>query len=232
MRRISLGLKLAAVVAIAVVVVTASVAVAFQRSAERHFQGYLNQAMMMRARLLLPDLASYYAQHGGWARTDEIEAIVTAGMGMPRGGGPLADAGFGRLVLTDRGGTVVAGDPNLQGRTIPERILNRSTSIMVNRQVVGHLVMSPGTRETDLVRALNRSLMWGGVLAAGIAIVLGFVVTHQMLRPLTDLSQAADSNSRTAGSDAARIFSRSAMLVSAESSQRGVRGSLALGHLT
>ena len=193
MRRISLGLKLAVVVAIAVAVVTASVAVAFQRAAERHFQGYLNQAMMMRARVLLPELVSYYAQHGEWKATNELEAIVRAGAGMPRGGGPPADAGFGRLVLTDRGGTVVAGADELLGKTIPERILDRSTSIVVNRQVVGHLVMSTGTRETDLVLALSRSLMWGGVLAAGVAIILGSVVTHQMLRPLTDLSQAADS---------------------------------------
>jgi two-component system, OmpR family, sensor kinase len=190
-RRISLGLKLAVVVAIAVAVVTAAVAVAFQRSAERHFQGYLNQAVRIRARALVPELVRYYARYGEWAYTEELEATVTGGMGMPRGGSP--DPGFVRMVLTDADGVLVAGAPGRRGIRIASDLLDRGLAISSNQRVIGYLVTFAGTRETDLVLGLSRSLMWGGVLAAGVAIILGSVVTHQMLRPLTDLSQAADS---------------------------------------
>lgn len=191
MRRMSLGLKLAVVVAIAVAVVTLSVGVAFQRAADRQFEGYLNQAMMMRARVLVPELAAYYLRYGEWTRSEELEEIVAAGVAMPRGR-PAPAMEFVRLVLTDAEGRVVAGDPHGRPRVIPARILGRSTSIAINRQVIGYLVMEVGARENALASALRRSLLWGGMLAAGVAIILGSLVTHQMLRPLNALSEAAD----------------------------------------
>jgi len=191
-RRLSLGLKLALVVAIAVAVVALSVGVAFQRTADRQFRGYLDLAMKMRARILVPELASYYLRHGEWTRSEELEEIVAAGAAMPRGR-PAPDMEFVRLILTDADGHVVAGDLQGRPRVIPTRILGRSTAIDINQRVIGYLVMEVGARENALASALRRSLLWGGALAAGVVIILGSVVTHQILRPLTDLSEAADS---------------------------------------
>ncbi len=191
MRRMSLGLKLAGVVALAVAVVTVAVGITAHRAAGRQFEGYLNQAMAVRAGNLAPDLVAYYRQRGGWDPSPKLDELVARGMAMPRGR-PWPDAEYVRLILTDADGRVVAGDPQGQMRVIAARILNRSTALDLNGRVIGYLVMESGTRETALAAALQRSLLWSGALAAGLAIILGSLVTHQMLRPLTALAEAAD----------------------------------------
>jgi len=189
MRRMSLGIKLAGVVAIAVAVVTLAVSIAFQQVAGRQFEGYLNQAMMARASMLAPDLVAYYLRNDGWVPSQELNDIVAGAT--PRGR-PWPDTEYARLVLTDATGHVVTGDPQGRTRSVPSSALGHGMSLALDRQVVGYLVTESGTRETALTSALQSSLLWGGVLAAGVAIILGSLVTHQMLRPLSALSEAAD----------------------------------------
>lgn len=191
MSRMPLGLKLAGVVAVAVAVVTLAVGISFHQAAGRQFEGYLSQAMAVRAGNLAPDLVAYYRRHDGWAPSPELEELVARGTAMPRGR-PWPDAEYVRLVLADESGQVVAGDPEGRVRVLSASVLGRSTSLYWNRQLIGYLVMESGTRETALTEALQRSLLWGGALAAGLAIILGSLVTHQMLRPLAELAEAAD----------------------------------------
>lgn len=101
-----------------------------------------------------------------------------------------------RLILTniDR---VVVGDTahTLVGTQLQAEDTARGMPITVGAQPVGVLLVTPfetaSTPAGDFVTTLRYSVLWAGVAAGSVALVLGSVLFFQIVRPLRSLAAAA-----------------------------------------
>lgn len=68
---------------------------------------------------------------------------------------------------------------------------------MLNEQQVGTLIVTPfeapATPASDFLSAVNRSVLWAGLIAGAVALVLGSGLFFQVVRPLRSLSTAAQA---------------------------------------
>ncbi len=189
------GFVLVAVVAVGLVAVLAN------QATTREFQLYVSQGKQMRAEQLVPDFAAYYARTGSWAGVDEwmasLDQSQASGRGQGQGRGQGGDNQAERLLLADVDGQVLADSQGeLAGRQLSDTELALSTPIEVEGQAVGVLLIPAEGAvheplEADFLRQVNRSLLWAGLAAGAVALVLGLLLARQLTAPLRALTQAA-----------------------------------------
>ena len=190
---------------VAFVIVAASavgvVAVMANRITTRQFEIYVSQGKQARAERLAPEFAAYYARTGSWAGVDEwwaTQALEPAGgRGTGRGLGQGVGASSDRLLLADADGRVILDSQGgLLGWQMPDMELAVGMPIEVRGELVGTLVVAAeGTvhesLESEFLNQVNRSLLWAGVAAGVVALVLGLVLARQLTAPIRDLTDAA-----------------------------------------
>jgi signal transduction histidine kinase len=131
-------------------------------------------------------LLHYYSDHQGW---EGVQPLVER-MASPSGA---------HIVLTDASGIVVADSQgDLLGEQYHPDSPGRTVSPPPGRQLLGTLYVSPESSvETyrlspqRLSESINRFLLWGGLLAIAIALLLTFVLSRRMSSPIHALSTAA-----------------------------------------
>jgi signal transduction histidine kinase len=101
-----------------------------------------------------------------------------------------------RLILADANTVVVADTADvLVGSRLPAADLAQGMPITLGEQGIGTLLVTPfdapATPAGDFLGAVNRSVLWAGLAAGGVALVLGSVLFFQIVRPLRSLSAAA-----------------------------------------
>ncbi|MEJ2737864.1 MAG: hypothetical protein P8189_30640 [Anaerolineae bacterium] len=187
-------------------IIVASVAVGMvaflaNQTTTRHFEIYVSQGKELRAERLAPEFASYFAQAGDWVGVDEWMAELDGAQhgvrGQGRGRGPGGGSTTERLLLADATGRVVADSQSeLVGQELSETELEAGTPIEVDGQPVGTLVVAAETSiqeslDAEFLRQVNQSLLWAGLAAAIVALVLGLLLARQLTAPLRALTQAA-----------------------------------------
>jgi two-component system OmpR family sensor kinase/two-component system sensor histidine kinase BaeS len=149
---------------------------------------------------IVSELEDHYQKNRTWSGGDQI--ISGTGQGNRRGnqgnmpglGGMMGQS----LLLTDEQGNIVADsrNPNASGR-IDQSELLQGIPLKVNGATVGHLVHEGGMvftsgDETELLSRLTRS----AYIAAGIAIIfallLALLLSTRLLKPVRELTQAAE----------------------------------------
>lgn len=101
-----------------------------------------------------------------------------------------------RLVLVNAEGVVVADTAGaLLGTQLHGDDLARGMPITTGERRVGTLIVTPfdapATPASDFLGAINRSVLWAGVTAGGVALVIGSALFLQIVRPLRSLAGAA-----------------------------------------
>lgn len=101
-----------------------------------------------------------------------------------------------RLILTDAEAVVVADTAGaLVGTRLQADDLARGMPITVGQRRVGTLIVTPfdapATPAGNFLGAVNRSVLWAGLAAGGVALVMGSILFFQIIRPLHSLSAAA-----------------------------------------
>jgi two-component system OmpR family sensor kinase/two-component system sensor histidine kinase BaeS len=177
------------------------VAVMANRITTRQFEIYVSQGKQARAERLAPEFAAYYARTGSWAGADEWWAILgqepSEGRGSGRGLGQGAGASSDRLLLADADGRVVFDSQGgLLGRLMSDVELVVGVPIEVGGESVGTLVVAAeGTvhesLESKFLKQVNESLLWAGLAAGGVALVLGLLLARQLTAPIRALTDAA-----------------------------------------
>jgi signal transduction histidine kinase len=198
-RRLWVKLLLSFVLVAAVAV--GLVAVLANRVTTHQFQLYVSQGRQLRAERLAPDFAAYYAQTGSWSGVTEWMADLQSpeldGRGLGRGRGQGAATAIDRLVLADVDGRVIA---DTQGELVGQRLSTAEMAlgapIVVDGQQVGLLLIPAGeavheSLEAEFLDKVNTSLLWAGLAAGGVALVLGLLLARQLTAPLRILTQAA-----------------------------------------
>jgi two-component system OmpR family sensor kinase/two-component system sensor histidine kinase BaeS len=186
------------------------------RITTRQFEIYVSQGKQARAERLAPEFAAYFARTGSWDGVDAWWAALThdpsSGRGTGRGLGQGSGASSDRLLLADAGGRVILdSQDDLLGRQMPDQELSVGMPIEVGGDIVGTLVVAAeGTvhesLEAEFLNQVNRSLVWAGVAAGVVALVLGLVLARQLSAPIRDLTGAAH---RLAGGEMTQVQVRS-----------------------
>lgn len=173
-----------------------TVAVLVDWQAGNQFRQYLAQQANLTQSGLLDELAAYYQQMGHW---DGV-AVVLAGYEGPRGNGQgQGGAGRGRpsFILADANGLIVYGE-RVGGELIIEEQAN-AFPIIVEGNLVGYLMFGAmgwgagalAPAEQSFLNQLRSTLIIAALVAGGLGILLGVVISWSLAAPLANVARAA-----------------------------------------
>ncbi|HHB91291.1 MAG TPA: HAMP domain-containing protein [Anaerolineae bacterium] len=145
--------------------------------------------------LLIPALITYYQQRESW---EGVAKVFERLPGPQRGKGRSSEHGHApQYTLADASGRVVYDETGSAPARISTAQRRQAIPIVVNDQTVGYLMVIPGAgegqgrAEAAFLDLITQSLLWAGVLAAILALILGFLVARQLSAPLSRLARAA-----------------------------------------
>lgn len=139
-------------------------------------------------------LADYHRTYGSWERAESLFAYGDnpAGPGMAPGSHMRREP---FALANANGRVVIPNGPYRRGDTLPEETLEASIRITEDGTVIGFLIPlgAPfeGTpRELQFIQRINRLLLYGALIGAVIALVLGVFLSRTLTRPIRELTQA------------------------------------------
>lgn len=182
--RLTLALFLVALVAVGIVALLAAGATTSQ------FSTYVQHGpQMMMGRRILLDAAEQYSEQGGWGNARSLASR-------------LARDYSARVIILEPDGSVLA-DSEPDAKTPPGR---PQALLLPDGRVAGYLLIGPagaGAAERVFLSTTYRWLIVGAVLAAGLALLAGTIVSKRFTAPLAELTAA--SRRMAAGDHAARV---------------------------
>lgn len=137
------------------------------------------------------ELTEYHLQNGSWNRVEILLMRRQSGTGHGQGMRRLPP-----FVLTDENGVVItSNDKYRPGQTLTRAQIANGTPILVNDKVVGVLVPIGYTfvgqpRELEFIDRTNRTLLFGALIGAVIALLLGVFLSQTLTRPIRELTRA------------------------------------------
>ncbi|HSW35234.1 MAG TPA: HAMP domain-containing sensor histidine kinase [Candidatus Limnocylindrales bacterium] len=173
----------------------------FNYSFERHLQDYFREREETLNHQIATALEEYYAASGDWT-----------GIRMPLF--HIAMSTGTRLLLADEQGTLIFDSGQGRRRHMmmtPVESVDLSQieayryQLEYENRQIGELIIahpaigiSSAWRHQDLVfrRAIGRSLLWTGLIAFGVALILGILFSRRLSRPLEEVAGAAIQISR------------------------------------
>jgi signal transduction histidine kinase len=187
------------------------------------------------AERLAPSLTEYYLENNSWDGVDTYLSSVslqsyssmdTGNMMMGQGrdnnppGGPndMMTALDQRVVLADSTGLVLYDSQNsLENSHLTEKELSGGVSIIVNKAVVGILLVSPkslvegNSPAGEFLTSVNKAVISSSIIAAVIALIIGSLLFVQITSPLGKLTKAANAIARGDLSQRVNIRTRDEM---------------------
>jgi signal transduction histidine kinase len=184
--RANLSAKLALAFVLVALTGIILVAILANRATAVSFQRYLQAGDTQRLQRLADDVGLAFSAQGGWAGVNALLRDSAIG---PEAGG----AGY-FLRVVDAGGQVV-GSRGGQGRAALD--FDQVVPIMANGVQVGSLLAAQagqGERAAEqFLASVNQALLWAGITAVIIALILGVVLAQQLTRPLRRLTAATQA---------------------------------------
>ena len=184
--RYSLTWRLSAALLLVVIVSVGVMSYFVNWSTTREFEQYVSSGNRMMEQRVASGLAQYYDQTGSWTG---VQLVLDSFIMMRRG----------RLMLVDADGTIVAdSESEYLGQRANKLGLDLAvgTPVVVRGQRVGAVFMvlqsSSSTRAEQVFLARANRFLWiAGAIAAVVALLLGFLLTRQIIRPVRALTHGA-----------------------------------------
>jgi signal transduction histidine kinase len=162
------------------------VAILANRATALGFQRYLNSGETDQFLGLQEDLSSFFSQQQSWSGANTV--LRRSGIGPETGSGGY----FLRVI--DANGEVVAARGG-QGRSANE--FDFELPILLNGQRVGTLLVSQagqgGRAGEQYLDSVNQAIVWSGIAAITIALLLGIILAQHLTRPLRQLTAATQA---------------------------------------
>ena len=143
---------------------------------------------------VVTQLSAYYEQYGSW---EGVESILSPDGDEPgQGPGPGPNRRFYPFTLTTESGVVIAPNGRYHGGDqVPQQDLAKGISITKDDKVIGVLVPIPmpfqgRPREVEFIDRTNRILLYGALIGAVIALLLGIFLSRTLTRPIRELTRA------------------------------------------
>jgi signal transduction histidine kinase len=177
----------AQLIAVFIVVILVSISVIYlfaTRGIEDEINNFEENTQQIELARMEPLLSRYHIQMGGW---EDIQPLV-------ENIGTL----YGKqIVLTNGDGTVVADSQGeLSGSQFQSNWPSRTLSAQDSNDAIGIIYVSPEPSiglalANRLAESTRLVLLWGGLLATAIALVLVFVLSRRVSAPVRALTLAA-----------------------------------------
>ncbi len=166
------------------------------------FRRYAFQAELGVGDQLAAELADHYQQMGGWSGVGAVfddANPMRARMGMRRMHGAMRQDGAGLMVADKDGRIVYSSAPPRPGNRLTAEEQRNALPILADGQVAGYLyVFAPPSRNVILsapaasfLQGLRRSIWQAGLIAGGLGILLGLILSRVLSAPLAHLTAAA-----------------------------------------
>jgi two-component system, OmpR family, sensor histidine kinase BaeS len=148
---------------------------------------------------IVTSLINYHQEYGSW---EGVEFIFIQGNnrqapGMGQGQGPRMDMEMMHpYLLTDKDGYVIVPNGRFKpGEKLSREQLELGVAITENGDVVGILIPIGGSfqgsqRELEFIERTNRTLLYGALIGAVIALFLGVFLSRTITRPIRELTKA------------------------------------------
>ena len=196
----SLFLRLMGAFALVIVVGYSIVYVIANQATANEFHVYMFRGQMVATQDIATQLANYYRARKSWDGVESILLRDTTNFPGMMGGGMMNSSMMGAptLWLADARGIIIAAtDNSRRGQQAPSSELANGIAIRVDAQTVGTLLtdasalnMGMDASSQDFLNQVNRSLMLAGLIAAMVALALGFILFRQITSPLNALTHA------------------------------------------
>lgn len=181
-----LWVKLALAFVFVALVGVVLVAILANRATSVGFQRYLQIGETDQLLDLQDDLSAFFAQQGAWDGANTV--LRRSGIG------PESNGGGYFLRVIDADGQVV-GSRGGQGRPMNEYDIE--LPILVNGQRVGSLLATEagqgGRAAEQYLSSVNQAIVYAGITAIIIALLLGIVLAQRLTRPLRQLTTATQA---------------------------------------
>jgi two-component system, OmpR family, sensor histidine kinase BaeS len=146
---------------------------------------------------LITQLSIYHLKNGSW---DGVERIFLFREGPKQPGfGPLsepADKKMAPFTLADENGNVIISNERYNaGDRLPESDLALGVPIKEEGKLIGillpmHVPFEGKPPEVEFIESTNRTLIYGALMAAIIALLLGVFLSRTLTRPIRELTRA------------------------------------------
>ncbi len=155
----------------------------------RNVSGQLTELEQIRDQIRIARvqtvLSRYYLTVGGW---DGVQPLLQE----------LGNLDSENIILTDGSGKVIADSQNsMQGQQYNTDSPGIAITLPGSPFVLGIFWAAPAGTDVastqGLAVAINRFLLWGGLLAAGIALIITFFLSRRITAPVQALTKAARS---------------------------------------
>lgn len=175
-----------------------SVAIIFITARANTRQEFINFLSDQSQNNTIISLANYHAQNGSW---EGVEALFTDNRGrQPPGMRPGPHRTTPQpFTLTDKNGNVILtnGRPDA-GRRVPPNELELGEPLIEDGEVIGifipaHEPFQGSPRELEFIERTNLTLVYGALIGAVIALLLGIVLSRTITRPIRELTQATQA---------------------------------------
>jgi signal transduction histidine kinase len=138
---------------------------------------------------IIAELTEYHRVHGTWAG---VETLLTDGNGPDRYPFALAD---------QRGRIIIPGGKFRPGERISPFEARGGTALIEDGRIVGVLIPVRASfegrpRELEFIERSNRTLLYGALIGAGIALLLGIILSRTLTRPIRELTRATHAISQ------------------------------------
>ena len=198
LRGVSLSAKLMLALVLTVLAAVGSVMIVVDLSAKQHFESYLSVGARPWLAGLVPVLVEHYAETGSWDGVEGVLQDARSGPSSSPGRGFQGGGGMS-LMLADAEGRVISDAAGqFAGERLGEGALGQGQPIEVAGRTVGYLLVGNGPRERQFSEGLVTSILWAGVLASFVAIVLGLLLTRAVVKPVRIVR---DATQRVAAGD-------------------------------
>lgn len=196
-----------AFVTVALVAVVSVVLIARQGAASA-VRTFMFRGSMIGIDEFTSQLEDYYASVGSWQGIERSGLWPGGGQGQGYGRGMQGMMQGGmmgqRLRLADAEGELVVdtASPGQSGTAsgvqLTRRDMDSAVKLRVDNQVVGYLLSEGGMGfnqgdETFLVNRISNAALIAGLIAAGLALLLATWLSYRLLRPVHELTRAAQS---------------------------------------
>ncbi len=179
-----------------VLVSVTSVVLIARSSTSTEIRSFMFHGGMTGTDTLVQLLQSYYQSQGSW---DNVATQLDfPGVGRGRGMGSMMGGMMGqRLRLADADGNVLLDSQSQSpSGSLSNAELKSALPVEVDGRVVGYLLAEGGVganqvAERFLVNRLSTAAISAGLIAGGLALLLGLFLTYSLMRPVRDLTSAA-----------------------------------------
>jgi signal transduction histidine kinase len=202
-------LRLFAAFAIIVLVAVISLVIIARQGAASAVRTFMFRGSMIGVDELASSLEDYYATNGSWLGIEAASLWPNAARGQAQGHGMQTGQGMAasmmgqRIRLAEADGYLVAdtASPGLNGTISTTRLSSsekeNATPLEVDNLLVGYLLPEGGMRfnqgdETFLVSRISNAALIAGLIAGALALLLASVLAYRLLRPVRDLTFAAE----------------------------------------